>query len=1226
MATDPGVYRQIVESSLDGLWLVDAHGRTVFANRRVAELLGRTEDEIDAIGLADVLDDDERPCFEAHLDDLARGGLTDRRGTERTFRRPDGTPVPLLVTEQVLHDEAGQVVGYVHRLTDDSRRRALVDALSRSESQLAEAQAIARIGSWEIHTDPHEVTWSRQMYELLDVDPETFEAGPDTFIGQIVDEDRESVAEEWARLAIDPGERTVDARVRLRDGSSRWVRTVGRVLEVSADGTPRRFGGTVQDIHDLKETELRLRDAVQLNVLMQFMATAANETTTLDDALRRLRDLLLADDDWEKGVAFSVTPDGLRSRPLDPGDRDTSTTLEADVAARALTQCATVVEEQSLPGWIVVGFPVLADGVPVVVVVVTARTPLPHRAEIESVVGQVAAQLGHVAARERLVDELTRSQSQLAEAQAIARVGSWDIRLEPYESTWSAQLYELLGVDPATFVPGLEEFLECVVESDRQLLTETWEEIVLSPVERSVDVRIRRPDGEERWVRAVGRVLEWAPDGAALRVSGTVQDIQELKESELQLRDAVELNTLMQFVATTVNETNTLDETLARTRELLLAHPDWERGVAFDVTDDVVRFRPVGPDDPTRPTELETEVAARALAAGGTVFEEEAVPDKPLLAFPVVLDGTPRLVLVITNRSPFVRHEMMRLLVAQVAAQIAHVAAREAAATELAAARDLAMAASQAKSDFLATMSHEIRTPLNGVIGLNDLLLRTELDPHQRQLAEAMQGAGRALLSLISDILDFSKIEAGGLELEAVAFQPAVVVQGTLELFAPMAAAKGIDLTVEIDDDVPERLDGDPGRFGQVLSNLVANAVKFTHEGGVRVHVSGTTKARAVTLRVEVADTGIGMDAEQQGRIFQPFRQADASTTRNFGGTGLGLAIAHRLAAALGGEIGVTSEPGVGSTFWFTGEFQVPRSRPRVSARAVPNVTEPRTGGHVLVVEDNEVNQLVAVGMLEVLGYTSEVAADGAAAAARAAGGRFDAVLMDLQMPRLDGFAATRLIRQAEAPGVRVPIIALTASATAGEQERCLAAGMTGFLSKPVEVDALGRVLREQLAPGTVGGSTNGTVHAPANGTVHRPTNGATNGASRPGVTRGVVPVLDEHRLEELAEMGAAALPLIQRAIDNFVDGAADHVDALRSALTSADAEALRSAAHRLKGSAANLGALRVADLALHLEELGRTGQLDGAEDLLDRLVAALDEATASLTAYHLVAVAEQAS
>jgi CheY-like chemotaxis protein len=356
-----------------------------------------------------------------------------------------------------------------------------------------------------------------------------------------------------------------------------------------------------------------------------------------------------------------------------------------------------------------------------------------------------------------------------------------------------------------------------------------------------------------------------------------------------------------------------------------------------------------------------------------------------------------------------------------------------------------------------------------------------------------------------------------------------------------------------------------------------------------------------------VRDTGIGMSAEQLGRIFQPFRQADASTTRNFGGTGLGLAIAHRLASALGGEIGVESTPGEGSDFWFTAQFRIPTAPPRAVPRPTVTGTEQPPGGHVLVVEDNEVNQLVAVGMLDVLGYTSEVAADGAAAAARAAGGRFDAVLMDLQMPRLDGFAATRLIRQAEPPGVRLPIIALTASATPGEQERCLEAGMTGFLSKPVSAEALGRMLRDQLtgrlaevAP--VIGPRIGRVLAPV----------ATQGSA--------VPILEVGRLEELAEMGAASFPLIQRAIDHFVADAEENVDVLQEQLSTGDAATLRSTAHRLKGSAANLGARRVAELALEVELLAESGRLADGERVVVALGAALGEACAALRDYRLEA------
>jgi signal transduction histidine kinase/CheY-like chemotaxis protein len=815
--------------------------------------------------------------------------------------------------------------------------------------------------------------------------------------------------------------------------------------------------------------------------------------------------------------------------------------------------------------------------------------------------------------RDALLAELSRSRSQLAEAQAIARIGSWEIQVEPPEASWSDQMYRLLDVEPGTVQPGPEAFIGRLVEEDRALVSDEWARLAVEPGVRTVDARIGLCDGSTRWVRTVGRVLERAADGTPMRFGGTVQDINELKETELQLLDAVDVNTVMQFIATAANETNTLDEAFLRTRELLLAHPDWDRGVAFDVSQGGLTFRPVGPVDDVRPTLLERQVAERVLALDELVFEEDVVPERPLLGFPVRLDGSIIAVLVVTNTSPFQRHSMMRSLVTQVADQLTQVAARELAANELASARDLAMAASTAKSEFLATMSHEIRTPLNGVIGLNELLLRTDLDPEQRQLAEAMQGAGRSLLILISDILDFSKIEAGGLELEAVEFRPSVVVNATLELFAPMAAAKGIDLAVEIEASVPERLEGDPSRFGQVLSNLVANAVKFTDAGGVRLTVSSTAADGTVTLQVAVRDTGIGMDEEQLGRIFQPFRQADASTTRTFGGTGLGLAIAHRLATALGGRIGVASTPGHGSTFWFTATFRIPTGTTRTAERAPTGATHDRSGGHVLVVEDNEVNQLVAAGMLKVLGYTCEVAADGAAAAARATAGHFDAVLMDLQMPRLDGFASTRLIRQAEPPDVRVPIIALTASAVAGERERCLAAGMTGFLAKPVRVEALGRVLREQ-----VHGSESGGAVLTGAFDEHEPER-----APEWPVTG---PTLDTGRLDELAEMGVSAVPLIERAIENFVGGAAESLELLRRALARGDVQLLRSTAHRLKGSAANLGAVRAAERAFDLEQLADSGDLDGAEVLLDELAGELRAASAALAGYRFVPAAEPRS
>ncbi len=387
-------------------------------------------------------------------------------------------------------------------------------------------------------------------------------------------------------------------------------------------------------------------------------------------------------------------------------------------------------------------------------------------------------------------------------------------------------------------------------------------------------------------------------------------------------------------------------------------------------------------------------------------------------------------------------------------------------ANDLLTARDQAQSASRAKSDFLAVMSHEIRTPLNGVLGVTDLLSRTALDEEQSRLVGLVQTSGEALLTVINDVLDFSKIEAGRMTLEETVFDPRELLLSASELFGPRVRAKGLELHTESDPSLPKAVLGDPSRLRQVLMNLIGNAVKFTERGSVRVRVFRPL-ASEERYRFEIGDTGIGIPVEAQAGLFQPFAQADSSTTRRFGGTGLGLAITRQLVELMGGQIELRSEPGHGSTFWFDLPLRESDILPEESFEEL--VAAFRCSAQVLVVEDNKVNQLVARKQLERFGARVDVAANGLEALDAVGRCTYDVIFMDCQMPEMDGFEATRAIRRGETADHAIPILALTANAFSGDEKRCREAGMNEFLTKPLRPAQLVRALHRWLPESCLG-------------------------------------------------------------------------------------------------------------------------------------------------------------
>jgi len=649
-------------------------------------------------------------------------------------------------------------------------------------------------------------------------------------------------------------------------------------------------------------------------------------------------------------------------------------------------------------------------------------------------------------------EALERSLARLRDTGRLAQVGGWELALPSGRFEVSDEVRRITGMAPGHVVTRANA-LDFYAADARPAIEAAARAVVADGTPWDLEVPINGPRGQRRWVRSTGRAE--LRDGQVVRVIGALQDVTDFREQRERARRGEELLKMAsQLVRLGGWEVELADGRATWSDEVTDMH-DMPRGSALGVAEGITTF-----DGEARQV---MQAAFEACATDGVAYDLE-LPKRTVQGRKVwvrtigqpVRDAAGRVVRVRGAILDITERKRAELALAD-QQQNLEALVRERTA-ELAAALDAAEAANRAKTSFLANMSHEIRTPMNAIIGLTHVLKDELGDAGARSRLGKVDAAAQHLLGIINDILDLSKIESGRATLEQADFALADTLARAIDMVRERAQAKGLVLEHHIDPALPERLHGDAMRLEQVLLNFLGNAVKFSDQGRVTVRaLAQAGDGPGLWLRLEVEDQGVGLTDAQRERLFQPFSQADETTARRYGGTGLGLAIVQRLAVMMGGTAGVESRPGEGSRFWITACLAsatggtVPSAPSAPAAGAAAGLRERHAGARVLLADDDPVNQMVVQALLERVGLSVDVVNGGAEAVQRVAARPYALVLMDMQMPVVDGLAATRAIR-AQPDGGRLPIIALTANAFGEDRQRCLAAGMNDHLSKPVEV------------------------------------------------------------------------------------------------------------------------------------------------------------------------------
>jgi len=1001
--------RQMVQFILDNIpqrvFWKDRNSRYLGCNRAFADDAG-FRDPAEIIGKSD---------FELSWKSSAEGFCADDKlvmeqkspklNFEEQMSRPDGSAQWNRVNKMPLCGRDGHVIGVLGTYEDITERRRAEQALRESEARLREAQRLAKVGSWNWAAETDTISLSEERSRIGGFDPKPREISATEL-------EKLYTAESWARLKVlaDNAWQTgaayeVDLQTVRADGTTRWITARG---EAARDATGRvvQLRGTTQDITDRKHAEEELRASEQRYRLLFERNVAAVYCSTIEGRM--------------------LDCNGEFARILGYGSRQQALALDARNLYYHRESRAEFIQELEAHKTVQAELRLRRqDGSPVWVI---AKSSLVEHAD--GTPPSIEGTFIDITERKMAEQALEESEKRFRTLFENATVGLYRTTPDGRILMANPALLRMLGYET------LDE-LAC-----RDLEKSGFEpsyprDVFREQIERDGEVTgleaaWQRRDGSAMFVRESARAIR-GEHGEVLYYDGIVEDVTQrkwaqdaLRNSEERYRQLFERNLAGVFRATMDGKILDCNQASARvlgygSREELLSVPMPELFA-----------------DP----------------ADGIAAHDRLLREKTLTNFDVPLkrkDGS--VVWILENASLIANGDPP-----YVEGTFIDISERRQAEQEMRKAKEAAEAASRAKSDFLANMSHEIRTPLNGIMGMTDLVLDSHLDPQQRDDLKTVRESADSLLGIVNNILDFSKIEARQLDMDRAEFNLKDNVNETLKAFYLLAGQKQLELACHFHPGLPATVVGDPLRLRQILVNLIGNAIKFTERGKVVVRVEKLSEsAKEAAFHMSVSDTGVGIPSDKQEAIFEAFVQADTSSTRRFGGTGLGLTIANQLVGLMGGRMWVESALGKGSTFHFTVHLGL-SGAPEECRGGGGSATlgEARQRLRILVVEDNPVGLLLAMRLLEKRGHSTVPAASGRQALAALEQQDFDLVLMDVQMPDLNGFEATAAIREKERlTGAHLPIIAVTAHAMEGDRERCLAAGMDGYVTKPIQVEEL---------------------------------------------------------------------------------------------------------------------------------------------------------------------------